>query len=237
MKKGTLQKKDYLSGGLWLKLSFYFFLLWISNQGHASLLKVEAFLARAEYEQARALIDEMLKRSNLQQSDRAVLYWQKAICHISENQILKAKASFLKLFAINPSFKAPSDTSPKILEIYNEAFNGFKVPGALEERFQFDFIPIERRVAGEPIIFRLSFGNNASAQKISRLELHVRRLGNAEFSSLDFVRKKGSDIVFEATLPPVLTKRTASETTFEYFVDFLSHTGARLGGIAKRDLL
>jgi hypothetical protein len=67
-----------------------------------------------------------------------------------------------------------------------------------------------------------------------RLELHIRKLGNSEFSSIDFsLTKEG---FYDVTIPPLLTKGLTADALFEYYVDFIADDGARIGGLAKRSL-
>lgn len=247
MKKGIPQRKNFLSAIRVLRPNFCFAIciLWStitiasppeepSIKG-GEIEKIDKLFAQAEYAQARGLITQLLKQSSLTQKLRAQLYWQKAVCHISEDQISLARSSFLKLLATDPLFSPGRDTSPKILSLYQETYNQFKEQGGLEQTVKYSFIPVETAVAGEPIHFQVKINSSASLKQIERIQFRVRKLGNSEYSSLDFT-KLNEPTLFEATIPPVLTLRVDDEATYEYYIDFFTSSGARLGGIGKNVL-
>jgi hypothetical protein len=156
----------------------------------------------------------------------------KALCHVSDGQIALAKSSLTNLLATDPLFEPDPNSSPKILSLFKSIFAKFKEQGGLEQSVKASFVPIDNLVPGAPFTFQIKIDDATLLQKGARLELHLRRLGNSEYSTLDFNQINPSGL-FEATVPPILTKHVEQEVTFEYYVEVISENGARLGSVGQ----
>jgi hypothetical protein len=237
LKKGTLQKRLYRSNIRRLKLSLCLVAFVCSAQATfgASLNDIEALLSHADYTKALEEIKLELKLKDLPSKTRTHLYWLKALCHVSEDQIALARSSLINLLATDPFFEPNANASPKILNLFKATLSKVKEQGGFEQSGQTSFIPLEHIVAGEPLPFQIKINDAALLYKAARLELHLRRLGNSEYSALDF-KPVDEGGLFEAIIPPILTVHLDRDVTFEYYVDIISENGTRLGGIGRTTL-
>lgn len=237
MKKDTQQKRVCHFPTQRLRLSFgaIAFVLLASFSASASISDIEALLDRAEYAKAIDAITVELKIKDLAVKSRTKLYWLKAFCHISEDQIGLAKSSLVNLLATDPFFEPDANASPKILNLFKPILAKFKEQGGFDASVKTSFIPIEHLVSGEPLPFQIRIDDASLLQNVSRIELHLRRLGNSEFSSIEF-NQLGERGLYEAVIPPILTRHLEHDVSFEYYVDVIGKDGARLGGIGKPTL-
>lgn len=208
---------------------------WAVAAQSTTLHEIEMLLSNAEYRLAADTIAVELKHKDLDSETRTRLYWLKALCHISEDQVTLAKSSLMNVLVTNPFFEPDPNASPKILKLFKAISADFKEHGGAQDAIRASFVPIDNLAPGMPYSFQIRLEDKTVASKTVRMELHLRRLGNSDYSSVDF-RKVDDSGLFEAAVPPILTRYIDRDVTFEYYVTLTSENGERLGSIGRATL-
>lgn len=178
-----------------------------------------------DFEEAIKTIEGGLSQPDLTDAQLAELYRLLGLAHLYLGHEEKARDAFEKLLQARPDYELPKSAPPKIRGLYariKEDIKKRRVRPVTLTLPALDPVPGAQPVAIAALIEDLSLGAKA--------KLFFRRAGNQSYSSVDFVRKKGSKEDFTATIPAYEVPQEEAGYALEYYVEVADAAQRRLAG-------
>ena len=188
-----------------------------------------------EYIKAQEIISRGLSGLNLSTKNRVDLYWLQGICLISSDLVNSAKASFLKLLALEPMFEPGLNMSPKILSAFLDAKNQFLKAGGSDALYQPKMSPIEDTQKGKKQVIRFNIENLERVDDILRVVLYMRKQGNSAYTSFDLSRDVEIKGLYLGNLASEVLNHNQDSYAVEYYIEALSRDSTRLTGIGHHE--
>lgn len=199
--------------------------------------KAEALMDEAEYARAQKLINRGLARQGLDDETLKNLYFLEGTAWVSLGQPGRARSSYAKVLTIDPGFSLGPRVSRKVREHFMKTRHEMMRSGDLESVYGVEHTPLGNLAAGSDAQVRLAIGNAARSADVSRVVLHVRRLGTSDFSAIDAAPIEGEEAAYLARVPPYLLAPEPEPYAMEYFLDAYGKDGeVRVAGAGTPDL-
>lgn len=193
--------------------------------------KARELMDQAEYERASKVLRLGLAREEVG-GDLMVDHFElQAVCFVSLGQKQQAKSAYAKILTIRPGFSLPANTSPKIREIYDATYQSMKKAGMLRSTFKPVHVPISTKTGGLGAQAALKFEENAD--EISKVQLSVRRLGTAAYTTIN-AKPEGDSFV--ADIPAYLLPAEEEAYAMEYYFAALDSQGFPAAQVGNKDL-
>lgn len=188
----------------------------------------EALMAEAEYERAEKKLEHLAQSKAM---------WLRGICLISLERRVEALKLFSDLLKKEPTFAAPEATSPKVLDVLNEARDALLQSGELKRLYapMHYFVQDESSAGGGPIgrKLNLTLGNKGRAKEVARVTIRFRRAGTAHFYAADLDRDDVNEALFVAALPKLGSDASDDAGEIEYFIEGFCATSEMLFSVGS----
>jgi tetratricopeptide (TPR) repeat protein len=200
------------------------------------LQRAEALMDEAEYAKAQKLIDRGLARKGLDDDTLKRLYFLEGTLWVSLGQPGRARSSYAKVLTIDPGFALGPRVPRKVRDHFLKTRDEMARSGDLESTYSVEHTPLGNLPAGADAEVRLAIGNAARAADVTRVVLHVRRLGTSDFATIDAAPLEGQSAAYVARVPPFLLASEPEPYAMEYFLDAYGGSDERLAGAGTPDL-
>ncbi|MBX7097840.1 MAG: tetratricopeptide repeat protein [Myxococcaceae bacterium] len=178
-----------------------------------------------DFEEAVATLQRGLSQPELTDDQIAEMSRLLGLAHLYLGNEDKARDAFEKLLQARPDYELPKSTPPKIRALYARLKDDIKKRRV--RPVTLTLVPPETVAQGKSLelaarIEDLSLG--------ARPKLFFRRAGGQSYSSVDFVRVKGSRESFTATVPAYELPADKATWQLEYYVEVSDAAARRLAG-------
>lgn len=193
--------------------------------------KASELMDVAEYGKAQRTINRGLAREGLQRQTLLQLYLLEGTCWVSLGQAARARSSYAKLLTMDPSYDLGPRVSPKVRRAFEATREEMLRSGDLESSYAPLHTPLGNLAGGRDAAVSLAFGSAERAADVTRVLLHVRRLGTSDFAAIDARRDEAG--VFTARVPAYLLAEEREAYAMEYYLEAFSSSGRRLAGVGS----
>ncbi len=180
---------------------------------------------RGDFEEAIKTLQQGLSAPDLTDDQLAEMYRMLGLAHLYLGHEEKARDAFEKLLQARPDYELPKSTAPKIRGLYARIKEDIR-----KRRVR----PVTLNVPSlDPVAGGLPVHLAAQIEDLSlgaRAKLFYRRTGNQSYSSVDFIRNKGSKEDFSATVPAYEVPVEETAYDIEYYVEVADAAQRRLAG-------
>jgi tetratricopeptide (TPR) repeat protein len=178
-----------------------------------------------DFEDAVKTLQQGLSQPDLTDEQLAEMYRLLGLAHLYLGNEEKARDAFEKLLQAQPNYELPKSAPPKTRSLYARIKEDIKKRRVRPVTLTLPVLdPVE---GGQPVVI------GAQIEDLSlgaRAKLFYRRAGNQPYSSVDFVRKKGSKEDFKATIPAFEVPKEEAGYALEYYVEVADAAQRRLAG-------
>lgn len=178
-----------------------------------------------DFEDAIKTIEAGLSQPDLTDDQLAELYRLLGLAHLYLGHEEKARDAFEKLLQARPDYELPKSAPPKIRALYGRIKEDIKKRRVRPVTLT---IPaLDPAPGGAPVVIAALIEDLSLGAKA---KLFFRRAGAQAYSSVDFVRKKGSKEDFTATIPGYEVPQEDAGYALEYYVEVADAAQRRLAG-------
>lgn len=175
-----------------------------------------------DYEDAITSLEKGLTKPDLTDDQLVELYRLLGLSHLYLGNEERARQAFEKLLQARPDYEIPKSAPPKVRALYARIKDDIKKRRVRPVTLTLE--PVSAIQAGAPVTFRAHIEDLALGAKA---KLFFRRAGAQAFSSADFMRERGSQEDFTATLPAF---ELPDSGDVEYYVEVADAAQRRLAG-------
>ena len=226
--------------GIWHKITSRLILMCLvilsttnSVAENNNLSRAKSLMNEAEYSNAIQIISQRLMHRNVETKQKIELYWLQAVCYISINNKALAKSAFLKLLALDPTYKIDNKTSPKIIAAFNIAKEHMIKSGGFDQIYQPYLSPIDDHKADDLTVIKFTLNNLQRLNDIGRVILHARKQGKSTYTSIDLAADSYNKGNFTSVIPQSLFPEALDSYAVEYYVEVVSKSLTKLTGVAS----
>ena len=193
--------------------------------------RAEDLMAEAEYEKAAKVLRLGLAREEVDTDAMVDHFALQAVCFISLGEDARATSAYTKILTMRPRFSLSSRTSPKVRNVFDATKERMKKAGLLRTTFKPLHTPIPTKRPGAPTVAKLGFEEGADS--VAKVQFFFRRVGSADFTSLD-ARPEGSDFAVE--VPSYALADSPEVYAIEYYLEAYDTDGIPVGSVGNREL-
>ncbi len=178
-----------------------------------------------DFEEAVKTLQQGLSQPDLTDAQLAELYRLLGLAHLYLGNEEKARDAFEKLLQARADYELPKSTPPKIRTLYARIKDDIKKRRVRPVTLTLPAIdPVE---GNHPVVLAAQIEDLSLG---ARAKLFFRRAGNQSYSSVDFVRRRGSKEDFSATIPAYEVPLEEAGYELEYYVEVADAAQRRLAG-------
>ncbi len=187
--------------------------------------QAEALMSEGEFERAVRVLQRGVAAPDVSDDTLVELYRLMGLAYLYLGNQEGARNAYEKLLQARPDYELPRSAPPKIREVYariKEDIRKRRVRPVV-----LDAEPVADTVGGQALVVKAQIEDLALG---SRAKLYYRRAGAQAFSSVDFVRNRGSREAFEATVPAFELPAESRGWDMEYYLEVADAAQRRLAG-------
>jgi tetratricopeptide (TPR) repeat protein len=178
-----------------------------------------------DFEDAVKTLERGIEAPDLTDAQLAELYRLLGLSHLYLGNEERARDAFEKLLQARPDYELPRATPPKIRQIYGRIKDDIRKRRVRPVTLSLS--PVADAAGGNPVLVSAHIDDLALG---ARAKLFYRRAGAQNFSSIDFLREKGSRVEFTATIPAFELPLEEAAYEVEYYVEVADAAQRRLAG-------
>jgi tetratricopeptide (TPR) repeat protein len=185
----------------------------------------KAQLERGDFQGAVRTLNEGLSQPDLTDEQLADLYQLLGLAQLYLGDKAAARDAFERLLQARPDYDLPDSEPPKIRALYARIKEDIKHRRVLPVRLE--ITPISEATPGSPVTLQAQVENLSLG---ARPHLYYRRAGAQAYSSVEFLREKGTRDRFTATLGAAELPPEPRAYEVEYYVEVSDAAERRLAG-------
>ncbi|MEW5739656.1 MAG: hypothetical protein AB1938_12055 [Myxococcota bacterium] len=178
-----------------------------------------------DFEDAVKTLEKGLEQPDLTDDQLVELYRLLGLSHLYLGNEDKARDAFEKLLQARPDYELPKSAPPKIRTLYARIKEDIRKRRVRPVTLTVQ--PAPDVDGGQAVDVQARIEDMALGAKA---KLFYRRAGAQAFSSVDFVREKGSKVDYAATIPGFEVPAEEAGWDMEYYVEVADAAQRRLAG-------
>jgi len=182
-------------------------------------------IEEGDFEEAIRTLEAGLDAPDLTDDQLVELYRLLGMASLYLGDEARAREAYEKLLQARPDFELPRSAPPKIRSLYARIKEDIKSRRVRPVTLDVD--PIPDPDPDYPVVVTARIEDLALGAKA---KLFYRRAGDQAFSSVDFIREKGSKERFVATVPAYEVPAEPSAYEVEYYFEVADAAQRRLAG-------
>lgn len=199
----------------------------LSQLGPASpeISRAQEQIEQGDFEEAVRTVEAGLAGPDVTDDQLVELYRLLGLASLYLGDEARARDAYEKLLQARPDFELPRSAPPKLRNLYARIKEDIKSRRVRPVTLDVD--PIPDATPDQPVVVSARIEDLALGAKA---KLYYRRAGGQGFSSVDFIRARGSKERFEATLPAYEVPAEPKPYEVEYYFEVADAAQRRLAG-------
>jgi tetratricopeptide (TPR) repeat protein len=178
-----------------------------------------------DFEDAVKTLEKGLEQPDLTDDQLVELYRLLGLSYLYLGNEDRARDAFEKLLQARPDYELPKSAPPKIRSLYARIKDDIRKRRVRPVTLTVELLSAVDGGAAVPVPARIE-----DMALGARAKLFFRRAGVQSYSSVDFVREKGSKVDYAATIPAFEVPAEDAGWDMEYYVEVADAAQRRLAG-------
>jgi tetratricopeptide (TPR) repeat protein len=192
---------------------------------NAEISRAQEQIEQGDFEEAVKTLQAGLDAPDVTDDQLVELYRLLGLASLYLGDEARAREAYERLLQARPDFELPRNAPPKLRQLYARIKEDIKSRRVRPVTLLVD--PIPDPTGGEPVQVDARIENMALGAKA---KLFFRRAGDEAYSSVDFVRARGTKDRYQTTLPAYELPSEANPYEVEYYFEVADAAQRRLAG-------
>lgn len=200
-------------------------LLFQLGSTNAEISRAQEQIEQGDFEEAVKTLQAGLDAPDVTDDQLVELYRLLGLASLYLGDEARAREAYERLLQARPDFELPRNAPPKLRQLYARIKEDIKSRRVRPVTLLVD--PIPDPTGGEPVQVDARIEDMALGAKA---KVFFRRAGDEAYSSVDFVRARGTKDRYQATLPAYELPSEATAYEVEYYFEVADAAQRRLAG-------